>query len=304
VKPGSETLLDDIRLQEERRGWIRLLVMNQSGESLEGLGEWELRPPGWIGAEYALAQTRIVNDYHEFQPDSPGAYDIIASWLSPRGLLAGVTRVDYRGVDIQVTLVIRKPDGTLTGHVKPALAGIEVAIGPKISYFARTRPDGTLTFPDVYPGRYQLGYVRGIPEDSFLSSVMQGSRDVLRDDILVGDREAELEITLSPGAAVLTGSVTGGSSRPVHNALVALVPESPLKERKDYYGTYKDTRTDQNGAFEIRGITPGLYHAYAWTEAPAGAFRNTEFMKTFTDKGTAIRLELGGKPNVSLKTLN
>ena len=66
---------------------------------------------------------------------------------------------------------------------------------------------------------------------------------------------------------------------PVHNALVALVPESPLKERTDYYGAYKDTRTDQNGEFEIRGITPGSYQAYAWADAPASAYRNAAFMK-------------------------
>jgi hypothetical protein len=59
----------------------------KSGESLEGTGNWEVRPPGWIGADYAFAEKRIVNQYHEIQPDSPGTYDVIATWKTQHGLL-------------------------------------------------------------------------------------------------------------------------------------------------------------------------------------------------------------------------
>ena len=55
--------------------------------------------------------------------------------------------------------------------------------------------------------------------------------------------------------------------------------------------------------FEVRGITPGEYHAYAWTDAPATAFRNAEFMKVFEGKGTPVRLEQNGKITAELKVL-
>jgi hypothetical protein len=312
VNRGRETLLNDIHLKEERRTWIRVSVMNSSGQPLEGFGDWEAKPAGWIGSEYPLSDQRVVNNYHEIQPDTPGIYDIIASWPNPAGRLTGTARVEYRGADVEVRLPITKAEGRLTGHVvlqeiggttRP-FAGAEVAIGPKISYFARSGPDGALLLPEVYPGNYQLGFVRGLLEGTFVLSVRQGGRDVFTQDLVVGKGESNLEIVLTKGAGVAEGKVTDAGGRSLHNALVALVPESPLKERKDYYGAYRDARTDQNGHFEIRGMTPGSYRAYAWADAPASAYRNDAFMKGFAGKGTAVKVDVGGRLKVELMGLS
>jgi hypothetical protein len=310
VKSGRETLLKDVQMKDGRRGWIRHLVVNESGEPLDGLGTWEVRPPGWIGAGYPLAEKRVVNQYHETQPDSPGTYDIIATWSRPGGLLAAMTRVEFRGADMAGKMIVRKPEGKLTGSVvlqdaegkKSPVAGAEVAIGPKISYFARSGAGGELPFPAMYQGRYQLGYVRGIPADSFVMSVKQGGRDVLRDEVVVGKESAAVEVVVSAGAGVVAGKVTDASGGVVHNALVALVPMGALRERKDYYGAFRDTRTDQKGMFEIRGVAPGEYQAYAWSDAPASAFRNEEFVKGFAGtkvivgSGASVKLELRALP--------
>jgi hypothetical protein len=206
---------------------------------------------------------------------------------------------------------VRKAQTRVSGHVllqetggatRP-LTGVEVAIGPRISYFAKSGPDGAILFPGVYPGRYQLGYVRGLPADTYVLSAHQATRDVFKDDIAVEGAEVNLEIVVSEGAGVLEGKVADAGGRTLHNALVALVPEGPLKERTDYYGAYRDIRTDQNGEFELRGITPGWYRAYAWADAPASAYRNAGFMKSFAGMGTSVRLERGGKVSVELKTL-
>ena len=311
VHPGRETLLEDIRLKNEKRGWIRVAVINESGQSLENMGTWKVGPPGWIGSEYALADQRIVSQYHEIQPDSPGIYDIVATWSSPTGLLAGSLRVNYQGVDVTVKMPVRKPLGKVAGNVlllekdgtKRGLVGVEVAIGPQITYFARSGPGGALVLPEVYLGRYQLGYIRGLPADTFVLGVNQGSRDVFRENLVVENGQTNLEVTVSSGAGGLEGKVVDGNGMPVHNALVALVPESPLKDRTDYYGAYKDTRTDNEGKFSIRSITPGSYHAYSWMDAPASAFRNEAFMKAFAGKGTPVKLDPGGYDTISLQAL-
>jgi protocatechuate 3,4-dioxygenase beta subunit len=311
VKPGRETLLADTTLKKERRSWIRVLIVNESGEPLEGFGTWTVKPPDWIGSEFPLIEQRTVNNYHEIQPDASGTFDIIATWSTPAGPLAGTARVSYQGADMDLKIPVRKAQTRVTGHVmlqdasdmtRP-LVSAEVAIGPKISYFARSGPEGAILFPGVYPGRYQLGFVRGLPPDTYVLSARQGARDVFKDGMVVEGSEASLEVVVSEGAGVLEGKVTDGSGRPAHNALVALVPESPLKDRTDYYGAYRDTRTDQNGEFEIRGITPGWYQSYAWSDAPASAYRNAAFMKPFAGMGTSVRLEPGGKMTVDMKTL-
>ena len=50
VIPGKETLLKDIKLIRERRGWIRVTVINASGDPLEGFGNWRVEPVGWVGS--------------------------------------------------------------------------------------------------------------------------------------------------------------------------------------------------------------------------------------------------------------
>jgi hypothetical protein len=180
------------------------------------------------------------------------------------------------------------------------LSGIEVAFGPKISYFAKSAGDGSIVFPAMYVGRYQLGYVRGISDSSYVSSVMQDSHDVFREGIVVDDHSAAVEVVIADDAGVVFGKVADASGHGVQNALVALVPEAALKERKDYYGAYRETRTDQNGDFEMRGITPGTYHAYAWADIPASAFRNAEFMNAFAGKGTPVTVESGSKLQLTL----
>ena len=309
VQPGQETLLDDVKLKQEQRRWIRVRVMNESGEPLEGFGTWSLKPPDWVGSEYPFAEDRITEQFHEFQPDSPGVYDILATWSSPAGRLAGFARVDYRKGDVEIRMPVRKGETKVTGRVtieeggsQRPVSGADIAFGPRIAYFSRSGPDGMFTFPEVYAGRYRFGYVRGVAPDMFVLSAKQGSRDVLQDEIVVEGKEVNLEIVVSAGGGVLQGRVIDDSGRPVHNGLVALVPDQPLRDRKDYYGAYRDTRTDQNGNFEIFGITPGEYKAYAWSDAPATAFRNAEFIKTFEGKGTPVRLEKNGKVSVELKS--
>jgi hypothetical protein len=114
----------------------------------------------------------------------------------------------------------------------------------------------------------------------------------------------KLEVVIREGAGVLQGKVVDAKGQPAHNALVALVPEGELKQRVDYYGAYESTHTDQNGSFNLHGITPGSYKVYAWAQAPAAGFRNEEFMKQFAGKGSAVKLELNGSVKVELKTLD
>ena len=181
-------MLNDVKLKHERRSWIRVRVINESGQPLEGFGTWSLKPPNWVGSEYPFMEDRITEQFHEFQPDSAGIYDIMATWPSPSGRLAGFVRVDYRGADVETRMPIRKGQTKVTGGVMTQdaggstrpVAGADVAIGPKISYYARSGPDGAFTLPEVYAGRYQLGYVRGISPDMFVLSAKQGTRDLLK----------------------------------------------------------------------------------------------------------------------------
>src|SRR5262249_29429473 len=152
-----------------------------------------------------FVEQRVVNAYHEIQPDLPGVYDITASWSTVKGPLAAKLRVDYQGTDVTTKITLSKPQSMLTGSVmldgKP-LGGVEVSIGPDIPYFIKSSPDGMLMLPSLYLGRYKLGSVRNLPSDTFVSRVSQGSRDVLKEDFVVDKNAVTLDVVVSKGAAV------------------------------------------------------------------------------------------------------
>jgi protocatechuate 3,4-dioxygenase beta subunit len=307
IKPARETMLNDLKLVNESRGWIRIALVNESGESLEGFGNWQVEPAGWMGSDYPLVEQRVVDAFREIQPDMPGVFEITASWSTTKGPLAAKMQVNYQGADITTKLTLPRPQASLTGSVmlegKP-LSGVEVSIGPDIPYFIRSNPEGMLSTPAVYAGSYKLGAIRNLPPDTFVSRVSQGGRDVLKQDFIVDKGEVKLDVVVSSGAGVVQGTVTGSSGKPIQNALVALVPEGDLRQRSDYYGAYQSMRTDQNGEFEIHGITPGAYRAYAWSDAPATAFRSDAFLKPYAAKATAVNVTMGGREKLELKTLD
>jgi protocatechuate 3,4-dioxygenase beta subunit len=306
VDPGKEVRLDDVKLQGAKRGWIKIAILDESGEDLEGLGAWQIEPPGWVGSDYPFFEQRVIGNYHEFQPDETGTYDVRAMWTSPKGTVAGKMTVSYQGADIERKLTLFKPKGRITGDIllddKPA-PGVEIAIGPEIPYFSRSKDDGKFEFPGVYAGLYKFGFIRGVPQDAYVVSMRQGTRDVLLEDLLVPNGETTVSVVVSSKGGITEGKIVDAAGKPAHNALIALVPEGVLRDRSDYYGVYQNTRSDQNGEFELHGTTPGLYQAYAWAGIPPGAFRNAEFMKQFVGMGIPVKVEAGQRVAVSLKLL-
>jgi hypothetical protein len=74
------------------------------------------------------------------------------------------------------------------------------------------------------------------------------------------------------------------------DAVVVLVPDPPLRSAGLRYRT---AISDVNGKFELRGIAPGSYHLFAWTELEGAAYRNADFMKDFEGKGVPIKVVEG-----------
>jgi protocatechuate 3,4-dioxygenase beta subunit len=103
--------------------------------------------------------------------------------------------------------------------------------------------------------------------------------------------ESNLEIAISDNAASVTGVVHDDDQKPVPGAFVLLAPEPPLRDRDDLYAT---APTDENGRFQLRGLTPGDYEVYAWQYAEAiTAYRDPDFLGKYQTRGKSIHLEPG-----------
>ena len=131
--------------------------------------------------------------------------------------------------------------------------------------------------------------------------IKQGEKDAIKDGITVGSAdEANVVVTLGSSAGLVEGTVIDSSGGKVPAALIALVPDAPL--RGAFY-LYRTTTSDQNGTFSIRAVAPGTYRLFAWTEVDGAAYKNAEFLKKYDDKGTAVKVDRSTKATAPLTLL-
>jgi hypothetical protein len=158
--------------------------------------------------------------------------------------------------------------------------------------------NGQFVVPGVQPGNYSVS-VDGLTGDQYLKSVVSGGLDVLEQSLPVGT-PAELQVQIGVDGGRVSGAVYDRNSALFPNAEVILVPTSVSRLRFDRYRT---TASDDDGQFVIRGIAPGDYKVFAWTNLEANAHLNTEFMRPYEDLGTAVHVEPGSSGTVSLRLI-
>jgi protocatechuate 3,4-dioxygenase beta subunit len=165
-------------------------------------------------------------------------------------------------------------------------------------YGNEVRTDGTFTVQGFPPGKYRVRFFE-LPDNFFIKAVRLGDRDGLQNGVMLeGSVSDSLEILLSNKAASLSGTVLDENQKPVTGALVVLVPGSRLRDREDLY---TPTPTDENGNFQLRGLTPGDYELYAWPYADAiDSYRDPDFLRKYQTRGKSIHLDLGATAAINL----
>jgi hypothetical protein len=153
----------------------------------------------------------------------------------------------------------------------------------------------------MVPGHYRFD-ISGIPNtsDLYLVSATSGGRDVLAAGIDL-ERDAEVEVVFSTPGGFVSGQVTDGKGQSVRQAIVALVPDAPLRSAGPLY---KSVAADIQGNFEIRGISPGAYHLFSWSELEGAAYRNAEFMKKLEGRGTAVIVDKAARVSANVEIIH
>ncbi len=201
--------------------------------------------------------------------------------------LPGVITVEGKSsVNLDQTQVVLQPRDLAV----PAAAG---SIGP----VGAVGEKGKFALKGVAGNRY-LVQVKNGPEGSYVKSVRLGDQDVTEEGLdLTGGVAGSLQITLSPEAAQVDGVVRDTDNQPVAGATVVLVPGSRR------YSLYREERTDQNGAFSLKGVTPGDYKLLAWEDIETGAYQDPEFLKKYESKAESLSLKPSDRRAVQLKMI-
>jgi hypothetical protein len=143
-------------------------------------------------------------------------------------------------------------------------------------------------------------YCPALPGETYLASITQGERDVLKDGLNVR-ADAAFTITIAADGATVEGAVTDSSAKKRGDVAVVLVPaDASLRGRSDLF---RSVRTDQLGNFTFRGVAPGSYRVFSWPALDGAAYRNDAFMQKYEDQGSPVKVAPGGKTTVAVALL-
>jgi hypothetical protein len=224
--------------------------------------------------------------------------------------------------DVQLTIV---QPGTLRGQVliegnpragtsvatlnniQIYLSGAETSRGMFGNEAATPKEDGSFTLENVAPGKYYLHANQ--PSGTYLKSVRFGNQEILGKHLDLSEGFGQLVLVFSYEVAELDGTVqlphnainegdSSGSAQATTTPTVeiALVSE---KLNEDGSGVYFNN-TGAGGAFQIKQLPPGHYHAYALEQIDYGQFENPDFLKQLESKGVEVDVKENEKKQIQL----
>lgn len=167
---------------------------------------------------------------------------------------------------------------------------------------ARVKADGSFELKNVLPGAYSVE-VTGDSKamaDSFVETVTAGTKDMTDSGLSVTGGTIAIDVAVSLESGAVEGSVANDKNETIANAVVVAVPESRYRKQGN---RYQRVTTDQAGRFTMRGLRPGEYKLFAWEVMEEDEFFDPEYLKSYEDRGTAIRLEKSGHQSTSLKVI-
>jgi large repetitive protein len=236
-----------------------------------------------------------------------GAYVLTATELDGVAAASAPLSINVGAQNLEGIVLTPQSTGELSGTISMSLAGAPLPQGMQVVLEAADslmpRPpradvsgDGKFTLKNLAAGRY-IAHVQ-MPDALYVRSVRYRGSDVTENGFEFGAGiPAPLLIALSASGAVVDGAVRGPDGTPVPGVVVALVPA--LRR----YSRYKETTTDQNGAFTIPGVAPGEYKIYSWDRIETGAYQNADWLRQDEQKGRSIVTKQDGHETLSLRAI-
>ena len=314
VLPGAQLRGVDVALLKTRTTRIRGKVINGLGERLPSNVFLTLLPREKTAMGfYPRAMTPVWNadGTFELRGVTPGSYTLIAQcWDEGKAYAAresvdvGNNKVDNvslllsTGMELKGTVRADGPDGTALGNMRVSLATKEaLRMG---MHGAKVRDDGSFSLSNVLPAVYTIS-VLGMPETFYIKSIRMGDADGLEAGLdLTHGGAGTLEILLSPNGGQVDGAVSGLKEAAGGGAALVLAPEG---QRRNQTVFFKMANTDAQGHFTIKGIAPGDYKLFAWSQSDDPDYQDPEFLKPYENQGEAVTIRESGHESVQLKLI-
>ena len=161
--------------------------------------------------------------------------------------------------------------------------------------------EGNFVFHQIADGDYAVR-IDNLPEDSFVKAVRLGDRQAEKGAIhFEASAGSALDLLVSTAGGRLDGSLTDDKQKPAGNVMVVLIPDAARRSRGDLY---RSVTSDQYGHFSIRGVPPGDYKLFAWSEdLEAWSWRDPAVLAPYENQGKSVSIDEGSHQAVELQTI-
>lgn len=250
----------------------------------------------------------------EIQGVAPGEYIVIAVWFEAGKVRTGTQSVDVIGSDVRDVSILLTRGIDISGRVRfegkaaASASGIVVSLSPfqgetpfSPGGEAKVRSDGSFVLSEVGDGSYSINVYSKCTE-CYVKSAKANGVGLLDQGVQIGSGNAPSSVVIvySSNTATVNGTVSAKDDLPAPGALVVLIPDIAARQKTD---RYQSSTTDQYGRFEIRGVPPGHYKAFAWEKVSEDSYRDPDFLKPFESSAESVGLSENDRKSVQLKLI-
>jgi len=304
LKPAGEVRGIDIIATPIRAHHIRgLVTTNEPGQSVTG--EVQLR----LAGDSAIRFTSSPTPTFDLQRVTRGKYVVVAT----SGTMSGRASVEVFNTDINNTTIVVGNSLNIPGRVVVEGASVEnpgpdvrtlrvvVRADPEDGTILTSPPpaaDGSFMLQSVPLGKYRVRFGT-VLANGYIKSIRLGNSEGLDTGITV-QGPSELTIVVSAKPGTVQGRVLNERGESIPNIMTVLVPDNDLRTRTDLF---RNAATSVSGEFRFQGLTPGNYKLFAWEEVESGAWLNSEFMRRYEERGSAVVVSEGEIQQVQLRVI-
>jgi len=246
---------------------------------------------------------------------SPGEYVILAT-VDIAGLrkYSAATRVTVGNEDLENVVVSMTPGADVAGIIRsddgpaklnPQGLGVSLMRSdglPSQRISATADAIGQFFLPQIPPGTYEA-LVESLPPGTYVAGLRMANGTALPDTLNIGlgfgNGPVKIEVVLSSTGGSVDGMIVDGQGNPVSGVQIVLVPEG--RRRPDRYIL---ASTDESGRFQISGIRPSRYTAFAFERIEPGLYYDPDFLRRMSDRGLTLNVQKDGHQTINLHVIH
>ena len=301
VTGGADLPGQDIQLRAVAVHRVSGRVLSDRGEPMPGVTVNAAPPEEFATAEFELStQSKDDGTFELALPDgnwrvtAEAKVDGVARYAALAESMSGhdVDRQDLRLTPpFAITgKVVRTSTGT---PAEKKLIGVMLASnvgGSRVSW-AAIQEDGSFRIDNMVQGLYRFQPTSPGPP-YYLASIEMNGRDVVGEWVEVAP--GTLPVTINYRA---DGGTVRGTVEDCGGATVVLAPQTPALQYSEFV---QQTKCQQGGRFEITGMRPGEYYAFAFDQ-PVGMMEISSFASKWVSQAVRVTVRPGEASDASLK---